>query len=246
MAKTIYVYFNTNDLTELLNNLQQKGIPLFDNEQRQILNLPFAVKNYIEIGLYSQDNGCVIFSPCWFSDNRLDYGWFCLTNENDCPASSKLFSQIKRIVRKIFFYSKESATYYGSGFYNDWLNKRYCLPIQLDCERITLTVDEIEHLFSTLRNTTFCIKPNLVRLRDVDKVDLSIPSFIIYSDSSQLMRTIIRKAFIRYEYDSACIFAYKDERKGIYSLEFDRRLSKEFPELKSLFESLKTQDSSAF
>lgn len=246
MPKTIYVYLNTDDLTELLNNLQQKGLPLFDSEQKQIFNLPFAVRGFPEINVYDRDNGCVIFSACHFVENQLCCGLFCLTNENYSPASLKLFSQIKKIVRQKFSYSKESATYYGPGFYNDWLNKRYCLPSLLVCERIKLSADKIENLFSTLQNTCFCVKPNNVRLRDIDKVDLSISSFVIYSDPNRLVKTIIRKSFIRYEYDSACIFVYKDERKGIYFLEFDKRLENDCSDLKLLFETIKnkTEDSS--
>lgn len=239
MAKTIYVYFNTVDLTDLLNELLQKGMPLLDSEKKQISHLPFAVAGFAEINLYSRDDGCVIFSACHFTENRLQCGSFCLTQENDCPASLKLFSRIKKIIQQKFSYSKENACYYGPGFYNDWLNKKYCLPLLLDCERIKVANNKIENLFCTLENTCYRVKPNYVRLRDIDRVDMSIPKFIIYTNPNRLVKTIIRKTFICYEYDSACIFAYKDERNGNYTLEFDRRLATESPELKQLFETIR-------
>lgn len=238
MAKTVYAYFNTDDLAKLLNELLQIGIPLFDNEQRQISNLPFVVENITEIGLYSQEKGCVIFSPCFYLGNQLQCGSFCLTQENCYADSPRLFSQIKKTVRKKFTYSKENACYYGSGFYDDWLNKKYCLPVLIDFERIEIKDDKIDKLFSMLQNTCFSIKPNNVRLRDIDKVDFSIPSFIIYSNENRLVKTIIRNSLLRYEYDSACIFADKDERKGVFSLVFDRRLTDDSPELRVLFEGL--------
>lgn len=239
MKKTIYAYFNNDDLSELLNGLLQKGIPLFDDRQRPIMDLPFAVKDITEIRLYSQENGCVTFAPCIYLGNQLQCGSFYLMSESNCTASLELFSQIKKAVRNKFSYSKANACFYGPGFYDDWLNKKFCLPILLDFDRIELTVNQIENLFSALQNTCFRVKPNNVRLRDVEKVDLSIPSFIIYSNDNHLVRTIIRKSFIRYEYDSACIFAYKDEKRGIYSFLFDRRLTCDSPELVSLFEKLK-------
>lgn len=96
MRKTIYAYFNTDDLQELINDLLQKDTPLFDNNQTQIMKLPFAEENIAEMELYSQDNGCVIFSPCYYLGNQLQCGSFCVTNENHCPASLELFSQIKK------------------------------------------------------------------------------------------------------------------------------------------------------
>ena len=239
MKKTIYTYANMDDLTELLDGLLQKNIPLFNDERGQIMDLPFVEKNITEVNLCSQNNGCVIFTPCYFLGNQLQCGSFCLIPEDNCPASLELFSQIKKVVRNKFIYSKANACYYGPGFYDDWLNKKFCLPILLDFDRMELTVNQIENLFSALQDTCFSVKPNNVRLRDAEKVDLSIPSFIIYSNDNRLVRTIIRKSFIRYEYDSACIFAYKDEKRGIYSFLFDRRLACDSPELVSLFEKLK-------
>lgn len=238
MKKTIYAYFNNNDLSELLNGLLQKNMPLFNDKREQIIDLPFAEKNITEVNLYSKNNGCVIFTPCYFLGNQLQCSSFCLIPENDCPASLELFSHIKKAVRYKFNYSKANACYYGPGFYDDWASKKFCLPILLDFDRIDLAVHQIENLFSALQNTCFMVKPNNVRLRDADKVDLSTSSFIIYSNENCLVRTNIRKTFIRYEYDSACIFVDKDKRKGGYSLVLDRRLSKDFPELRLLFENM--------
>jgi hypothetical protein len=237
MAKTIYVYFNADDLSELLNGFMQIGVPLYDNVQGQISRLPFVVENITEIGLYSQEKGCVFYSPCMYIGNQLQCGSFCLTQEK-CPNSLKLFSQIKKAIRSKYAYSKENACYYGPGFYHDWVNKRFCLPVLLDFDKIEITAERIENLFSTLQNSCFCVKPNNVRLRDAEKVDLSTSSFIIYSNENLLVPTIIRKSWIRYEYDSACIFAFKDESKGIYSFMFDRRLTNDSPELRMLFDGL--------
>ena len=238
MRKTIYAYLNTDDLQELINDLMQKGTPLFDNNQTQIMKLPFAEEHIAEMELYSQDNGCVIFSPCYYLGNQLQCGSFCLMKENHCPASLELFSQIKKVVRHRFSYSKENACYYGPGFYDDWVNKRFCLPILLDFERIEITANKIQNLFSILQNTGFHVKPNHVRLRDIDKIDLSTPSFIIYANENLLVQTILRKSWIHYEYGSACIFVDKDERKGVYSLVLDKRLTKDASELKLLLEKM--------
>ena len=238
MKKTIYAYFNNNDLSELLNGLLQKNMPLFNDKREQIIDLPFAEKNITEVNLYSKNNGCVIFTPCYFLGNQLQCGSFCLIPEDDCPASLELFSQIKKVVRNKFTYSKANACYYGTGFYDDWTSKKFCLPILLDFDRIDIAIHQIENLFIALQNTCFRVKPNNVRLRDADKVDSSIPSFIIYYNENHLVQTIIRKSFVRYEYGSACIFVDKDERKGVYSLVLDRRLPKDSAELKVLFEKM--------
>ena len=49
MKKTIYAYFNNNDLSELLNGLLQKNMPLFNDKREQIIDLPFAEKNITEV-----------------------------------------------------------------------------------------------------------------------------------------------------------------------------------------------------
>ena len=238
MKKTIYAYFNVDDLAELLDGLLQNGMPLFNDERGQIMDLPFVVNNITEVKLYSQNNGYVIFSPCFFLGNQLQCGSFCLMQGNDCSASLELFSQIKKVVRNKFSYSKANACYYGPGFYDDWINKKFCLPILLDFDRIELAVDRIGNLFSMLKSSPFRVKANNVRLRDVEKVDISTPSFIIYSYEDRLEQTIVRKSWIRYEYNSACIFVDKNERKGVYTLVLDRRLSKDSFELKFLFEKM--------
>ncbi len=242
MAKIIYLYFNPFDLTELLNKLIKIGVPLFDRQKQQIFELPFGVNGVTEIDLYGQENGHVLFSPCsYLGNNHLQCGSFSLTQENYVDDSIKLFSQIKRVVQKNFTYSKENAYYYGKGFYSEWLNKKYCLPTLLDFDKVTITNDRIDDIFNTLQNTCFRVKPNDVRLRDIEKVDSSALSFVIYANENQLVKTIIRKTLIHYEYDSACIFAYKDERKGVYDFILDIRLINDFPELKVLFEDLKEQ-----
>lgn len=240
MAKTIYAYFNTDDLEELLNRLLKKGIPLFDDEQRRILNLSSTAEGIKEMCLRSQDGGYIVFSPCVYLGNQLQCGLFCLPQDDCCPSSLKLFSQVKSIVRHIFSYSKENACYYGPGIYDDWLNKRVRLPILLDCDSVELTVDRVEILLDTLKGTCFSVVPNNVRLRDIDKTDLLMPSFIIYTNKDLLVKTIVRKTIIHYEYDSVCIFVRKDERKKIYYAVFDKRIAADSPELSLLFEKLRS------
>ena len=240
MTRTIYAYFNADDLAELLKSLREKSITLFDNEQRQMLNLPSITVGVKEIRLNSQENGCVTFSPCSYLGNHLQCGLFCLPQDDCCASSLKLFSQIKNNIHHIFSYSKENACYYGPGVYDDWMNKRVRLPILLDCDRVELPADRVQSLLSTIKDTCFSVAPNNVRLRDINKTDMLMPSFIIYTNKDLLVKTIIRKTIIHYEYDSACIFVYEDARKKKYSAVFDKRLTRNSPELSALFDKLKT------
>ncbi|MBR6801115.1 MAG: hypothetical protein IKM61_05135 [Eubacteriaceae bacterium] len=238
MGKTIYAYFNKDDLTGLLNYLQEKGESVLDSERRQIFNLPSSVENVTEISLHGKDGGYVYFSPCIYQGTRLECGTFFLTDENSSPDSLKLFSRIKKAVQACFSYSRENACYYGPGIYEEWLNKRVCLPVLFDSDSIELKADRVESLLDMLKDTCFGVKANDVRLRDIDKVDLSVQSFVIYTDENRLIKTISRKTWVHYEYGSACIFAYKDDRKGIYTFIIDSRITDDNPELRELFEKI--------
>ncbi len=240
MAKRIYAYFNEDDISKLMDALLTSGVQLFNDIQKQIITLPCISKNMMELKLYSQEGGCVLFTPCIYFGGGLQSGIFYLAQNDITSTSLLLFSQIKAAIRQEFTYSQENSCYYGPGVFDDWLNKRLRLPILLDCDKVEYTSDELKQLLYTLKETSFKVKANDVRVRDLDMiVDLSVPSFIIYRQEKQLVKTIVRKSFIHYEYESACIFVYKNEQKKRYVLMLDRRLSNDSSELKALFASLK-------
>lgn len=240
MLKTIYCYFNDNDLKYLLETLYAKGIFLHDNNHKQLDSLPhITYENLIEIELYNEDKGQVCFSPCIVVNGYLQCGMFWLKQSND-TTSCKLYSLIKKHIKSCFTYSKENACYYGNGIFRDWCDRKYRFPLLLKYEKYELENSKIESLFAELKKLNMGVKANQVRIRDADRIDFNTPNFIIYCCENQLLRTIVNKSIIRYEYDSVCIFAYKNETKSVYTLMLDSRLINDYPDIKTLFEQIKT------
>lgn len=208
----MYCYFNEDDLKCLLESLSSKGVILYDNNQKQLISLPHVAYSIIEIELYDEARGQVYFSPCRVDNGYLQCGMFW-KNQSD-EASDKLYSVIKKHIRSCFVYSKDNACYYGNGIFKDWIDKKYRFPLLLKCEKYELEDNKIESLFAMLKKLNINVRANLVRLRNIDKIDLDTEDFIIYYSEDQLLRTIINKSIVRYEYGSVCIFAYKNEKKG--------------------------------
>ena len=79
-----------------------------------------------------------------------------------------------------------------------------------------------------------------IRLRDIDNINLSAESFVIFKNNNQLIPTITRKTMIRYEYDSECIFVCNNKRKNCYVFVLDRRISLRMSsDIEVLFKSIK-------
>ena len=82
----------------------------------------------------------------------------------------------------------------------------------------------LKELFDNVIENGNIIRNNNVRLRNVNDIDLSADSFVIFNDESKMLTTVLRKSLIRYECGSECIFIFK-RKKGIYELILDDRIS---------------------
>ena len=105
-----------------------------------------------------------------------------------------------------------------------------------------ISEEKISHLIDTIINAGFIVKANDVRLRNAQQLDLSLESFVVFSQSNQMLQRIIRRTFIHYDYGSECIFVEKRQKRGVYSFILDKRLLKRSTgKLIQLFEIIKRE-----
>ena len=241
MSKVVWAYFNARDLSGIEELFSGHSAVCYDKDAIAVEHLPFvsnALPNYkVCIG----ERECIEYTPCVEINGYLQCGSFRLMDST--AEAITLFSVLKKYIKKNFTYSKRNACYYGPGFYNEWLeNKWYCkLPISLESQQVDFYSVDLGEIFKIVTEFGFVIKPNATKLSAMDDTDLSHDAFVIYHDSKAVIKTIVRKRFVRYELDSQCIFVYKDNKKGIVSFLLDKRIAEKMaPNLVELFEKLKS------
>ena len=102
--------------------------------------------------------------------------------------------------------------------------------------------NEVKKMFTEILANGYIIKENRARLRNIDKLDFSSESFVIFVERSNILSTIVNKNKIYYEYGSDCIFVYKDRHKKIYRFILDRRIIEDpLSNSPMLFEKIKNK-----
>lgn len=242
MEKVIWAYYNESDLYQIENFLSNIGVVFVDRNQKVVENLPFLSKELPTFSICLGNRMCIEYTPCLESNGYLQCGSFRLINNH--TDSQKLFSLLKKYIRKTFSYSKRNACYYGTDFYNEWLaNKWYCkLPISLESQQVDFDIKDMDSIFQDVADMGFIIRPNYIKLSNMDEINISHDAFVIYSNLCEVVRRIIRKRSVYYEPDSFCIFVYKNTKKGIVSFLLDKRITAQnSPKIANLFETLKAK-----
>lgn len=238
MAKRIYVYLNDIDLSLILEMLSGEGLSFYDKNRTLTFEIGAISSNIATYAIGYNSNYCISFSPCFYTLNHLQCASFFLEDVNNIELLT-IFNLIKNYIRKTYMLSKDKSCYIGQNIYLDWLNKKYCFPIMFEYDVFSVE-NNIKLVFDYVQKYGYMIKPNNVRLRDIDNVDLPTESFVIFQNNKQLFPTIIRKTMIRYEYDSECIFVFYHKRKRCYDFILDRRISLNISSnIKTLFKSIK-------
>lgn len=241
MPKVIWAYFNATDLDGIEELISSNGAACYDQKMVATEEVPFVSRELSSYTICIDERMCMKYTPCVEMNDYVQCGVFRLMAST--TEAVELFSALKKYIRKNFTYSKRNACYYGPGFYNEWLeNKWYCkLPISLESQQVDFQSADLDEIFQDVIQLGFDIKPNVIKLSLMDDVSMPHDSFVIYYDHDEVIRTITRKRFVRYELDSKCIFVYKDNKKGVVSFLLDRRISdKTSSKLIKLFEKLKT------
>lgn len=223
MAKIIYAYFSENDLRDILQLLSDNGATLRDNNEEPVKTAQAIVNGLVEYHVGCSDNDYIIFTPCAYLGRYMNCGSFYLSNEKNAELAP-LFLKIKKHIRKEFLHSKENRCYIGPDIYEEWLTGKHRFPVLLASDRFEMEANKVQALFDSLLAEGFTIKPNDVRLRDLDLVDLAHDSFVIYEDAKKVKRTIANKTWVHYEYGSECVFVYRNKKTKTYSFELDKRL----------------------
>ena len=240
MEKVIWAYYNKKDLLQIEKLFSNNGAFFVDRNKKAVEDLPFLSKELPQFSICLGNSICIEYTPCLESNGYLQCGSFRLVN--DKIDSLKLFSLLKKHIRKNFTYSQRNACYYGADFYNDWLaNKWYCkLPVSLESQEVDFDIKDIDNIFQNVTDLGFIIRPNYVKLSRMDEISISHDAFVICSDLCEVSRKIIRKRSVCYESDSLCIFVYINTKKGRVSFLLDKRITEQTaPKIWNLFETLK-------
>lgn len=238
MAKRIYVYLNDTDLSLILEILSNAGLKFYDKNKMLTVEMTAISSNITTYFIGYNSDCCIVFSPSFYTLNQLQCASFYLEDVENVELFT-IFNLIKNYIRKAYMLTKDKSCYIGQNIYLDWLHKKYCFPIIFEYDVFSVE-NSIESVFEYVQKKGYSIKPNNVRLRDIDNIDLSAESFVIFQNNKQLVSTIIRKTMIRYEYDSECIFVFYNKRKKCYDFVLDRRVSlQRSSNIETLFKSIK-------
>ena len=221
--QSVYSYFNNEDLLSIFNSENISNVSFLDSNNNLVAFLPAisdSLRTYTIVGGTLEK---VFFSPCFYSDQRLDSGALFSEYKNSSK-ENLLFRAIKKHIKTHFLYNKLYRCYIGPGAYNDWLNRKHIYSILLDYKMARVSSERFYQIYDEAIKSGFSILPNYVRLRDLNSFAPHFTSFVILQKSSHISRTILRKSFVRYEYDSECIFVEKSEKTGEYIFILDKRL----------------------
>jgi len=239
VPKTIYAYFNKEDLTNIQNLLFEKGF-VFYNENKTIAEeIPAISHDLTQYYIGLNNVHYIYFMPCTYLGGYLQYGTFRIVD--DSSAAAEAFLILKKLIRQTFQISKDKMFYIGQSIYRNWIDQKYNFPVLFQYDEFTVDASDFQNLMAEIAHDGFMILPNNVRLRNMDSIDLTTESLVVFKESSKLLRTIIRKSIVHYEYGSECIFVYKNKPK-VYAFVLDKRIANNSSSmLPILFEKIKSK-----
>lgn len=218
MGKIIYVYLNDRDLSSILQIFDRFEISCRGHNVGAVK----AISNKLTKFVFSNnDQSFIRFIPCFYTGNQLQCASFYL--DNDDMVMNSAFFNIKKHIKKTFRLSQDKSYYIGIGIYEDWCNGKYCFPTLFKYQNFYAEEKHIDELFAKILDKGFIIRNNNSRLRNLNNLDLSSKEFVIFSKKSQMIKTILNKNTIRYEFGSECIFVFERE-KNIWEFVLDERI----------------------
>jgi len=214
MGRIIYAYLNDYDLSIVIDIFSKFNILCCDNVK--------AITNHITKYYFSNnEQTCIKFIPCFYTLNRLQCASFCV--ENDDLILNSAFTAIKKHIKSTYMLSQDKAYYIGPEIYKDWKNDKYCFSTLLKYSSFYVEEDKIKELFDNIVEKGNIVRNNNVKFGKMHNIDLSAETFVIFTEKSNMLTTILRKNTIRYEFGSECIFVFKRKR-NIYEFILDERL----------------------
>ena len=164
------------------------------------------------------------FVPCFYSAGYLQCGSFCLEGEGDGPAQTA-FVKLCSHIRKNYKRNPRKSCYIGTGVYYDWLNRLHCFPFLLEYESFFVEEQYIHALFQLLAVEGYQIKTRHSRLGQDEIPNWNAESYVIFDASSNMQYTIVARKKIRYEWDSECIFVFRDRKTKRFEFVLDKRIA---------------------
>lgn len=125
---------------------------------------------------------------------------------------NSVFTAIKKHIKSTYMLSQDKAYYIGPEIYKDWKNERYCFATLLKYSSFYVEADKLKELFDNLVIQGYIVRNNNVKLGRMHDIDLSSDTFVIFTEKSNMLTTILRKNTIRYEFGSECIFVFEKKR----------------------------------
>ena len=238
MRSTIYLYINEKDISELNIFFQQHNITFCNSKMEKIEELPFISEGFARYYLMNETDIVMEYSSCRFMVGRLQPATICY--DSQICNNRRLFTSLKNHIRKYYEISTNKLCYVGPNMKQDWKDRKYCFPEILFYSEVRIENDKLRGIFEEILEKGFEIKANHVRLRNIDQVDFTERSYIVFSKESNIIRTILRKNIVFYEYGSECLFGEYDDKKKTYIFFLDQRLVDENKQkLIELFETIR-------
>ena len=241
MSKILYAYFNNKDLYDFFEFIENQRIPIIAKSRSSIKELQAISTDLSTLYIPTCESNNIEITMCHYAGYFLQPGSIRI-DEVLTSQDKNVFTTIKKYIHKRYKLSKDKSYYIGPGIYSDWLNRIQKFPVLFEYDEITVFEQDIKDVFASISKKGFVIRANNVRLRSINDWTFDDESFVIFDSINKLSKVIFRKTIVHYDYESICIFVYKDSKRKRYKFILDKRID-EVTENKliELYEGIRTQ-----
>lgn len=223
MSKTLYAYFNDEDLYDFFTFLATKDIPIFVSNGISLSKVHAIGTDMLTLYIPTCEPQNIVVSMCCYAGYFLQPGMIRLEDASN-PHALSMFTAIKKYVRQIYKLSKDKTYYIGPSIYSDWLQGMHKFPVLFEYAETIVLEQDIKEVFTIISACGFVVRASDVRLRNINDWTINDETLVVCEDVSKLSRLIIRNTIVHYDYGSECIFVYKDVKRKQYKFVIDKRI----------------------
>lgn len=256
MTKYIYLYVNDQDISDLIEFFHNRNARIYDKYWTELHQMPYVDDRFPVFHIGYDKVNYIDYEPSNYTINKLQPGRLMLEDGKD-KNINKLFSDIKKYIRKTYSIATNKDIYMGASMYKDWLVKKYIFPSLHKYHEFKLAPNNLINMINEILEGGYYVRNDRVDLNEVDLINHAGESFVIFSDKDAMITTthttcvvygdgtkVIGNNRLFYEHGSECIRIFKMKKGKSIQVQvvLDERIAKNKEcEMYVLFEKLKNK-----